>query len=198
MRSVNLRLTSSTGCQHVKRGPKTILLKLLTILLSGSPFRWWTRQQLTAGLIPQLSQLKRSMSLARRPFRVISARTVELAGTNQFRMFATVNTKKGGLKGERVRPQPIRPQKNSLRNKDPVISNPAARTATGACTGSGPLIWFFQDHQWKQRHDPSFKPQAPSTKHHAPIFRKHQASSTKRQAFEPTCSIAKRQASQPE
>jgi len=27
---------------------------------------------------------------------------------------------------------------------------------------------------------------------------KHQASSTKRQAFEPTCSIAKRQASQPE
>ena len=34
------------------------------------------------------------MSLARRPFRAISARTVELAGTNQFQMFATVNTKK--------------------------------------------------------------------------------------------------------
>jgi len=59
---------------------------------------------------------------------------------------------------------------------DSVISNPAARTATGACTGSGPLIWFFQDHQWKQRYDPSYKRQATSTKHHAPIFRKQQAS----------------------
>ena len=78
----------------MKHGPRTILLKLLTILLSGSPFRWWTRQQLTAGLIPQQSQLKRSMSPARRPFRAISARTVELAGTNQFQMFATVNIKK--------------------------------------------------------------------------------------------------------
>ena len=78
----------------MKHGPRTILLKLLTILLSGSPFRWWTRQQLTAGLIPQQSQLKRSMSPARRPFRAINARTVELAGTNQFQMFATVNTKK--------------------------------------------------------------------------------------------------------
>ena len=37
---------------------------------------------------------------------------------------------------------------------------------------------------------PGYKPQAPSSK--------HQASSTKRQAFEPTCSSAKRQASQPE
>ena len=94
MRSVNLRLTFNTGCQRVKHGPKTILLKLLTILLSGSPYRWWTRQQLTAGLIPQQSQLKRSMSPAPRPFRATSARTVELAGTNQFQMFATVNTKK--------------------------------------------------------------------------------------------------------
>ena len=40
------------------------------------------------------------------------------------------------------------------------------------------------------RPGPGLKPQAPSSK--------HQASSTKRQAFEPTCSIAKRQASQPE
>ena len=38
--------------------------------------------------------LKKSMSLARRPFRAINAKTVELAGTNQFQMFATVNTKK--------------------------------------------------------------------------------------------------------
>ena len=49
---------------------------------------------MTAGLIHQQSQLKRSMSLARRPFRAINARTVELAGTNQFQMFVTVNIKK--------------------------------------------------------------------------------------------------------
>jgi hypothetical protein len=67
---------------------------------------------------------------------------------------------------------------------DSVISNPAARTATGACTGSGPSIWFFQDHCWKQRHDPSFKPQATSTKHHAPIFRKMQASGSKLGKFQ--------------
>ena len=34
------------------------------------------------------------MSLARRPFRAINAKIVELVGTNQFQMFATVNTKK--------------------------------------------------------------------------------------------------------
>ena len=78
----------------MKHGPRTILLKLLTILLFGSPFRWWTRQQLTAGLIPQQSQLKRSMSLARRPFRAISAKIAGRVGTNQFLMFATVSIKK--------------------------------------------------------------------------------------------------------
>ena len=169
MRSVNLRLTSSTGCQRVKHGPKTILLKLLTILLSGSPFRWWTRQQLTAGLIPQLSQLKRSMSPARRPFRAISARTVELAGTNQFQMFATVSIKKFPRE-----------------YKDQVISSRNAATAAGR-RAPGPAIWFFQDHCWKQRHNPNFKPQASSVKHQAPIFRKLsnqpvQASGDKRQA----------------
>ena len=41
-----------------------------------------------------------------------------------------------------------------------------------AARAPGPAIWFFQDHQWKQRHDPSYKPQASSTKSHAPIFRK--------------------------
>ena len=70
-------------------------------------------------------------------------------------------------------------KKNSLGNKDSVISKREARTASEACTGSGPSIWFFQDHQWKQRHDPSFKQQASSVKHHAPIFRKRQASSAK-------------------
>ena len=160
MRSVNLRLTSSTGCQRVKHGPRTILLKLLTILLSGSPFRWWTRQQLTAGLIPQQSQLKRSMSPARRPFRATSARTVELAGTNQFKMFATVNTKKF--------PRGI---------LDQVISGANAATVAGRRAPDpglkqvNTIVWFFQDHKWKQRHA-SVKRQAPSVKHQAPIFRK--------------------------
>ena len=45
--------------------------------------------------------------------------------------------------------------------------------------------------------DPGLKLQAPSFKLQAPSI-KLQASSTKHQAFEPTCSIAKRQASQPE
>ena len=135
------------------------MLKLLTILLSGSPCQWWTRQQGTAGLIRRQSQLKKLMSRVQLLSRAISVKIVELAGTNQFQMFATVNTKK-----------------NSLGNKDSVISKREARTASEACTGSGPSIWFFQDHQWKQRHDPSYKRQATSTKHHAPIFRKQQAS----------------------
>ena len=115
----------------MKHGPKTILLKLLTILLSGSPYQWWTRQQGTAGLIPQQSQLKKSMSLARRPFRAINAKTVELAGTNQFQMFATVSIKKNSC--------PI-----GYRNMDQVISNPEARTAAGACTWSGPQVSSFK------------------------------------------------------
>ena len=164
MKYVSSRLTSSTGCQRVKHGPRTILLKLLTILLSGSPFQWWTRQQLTAGLIPQQSQLKRSMSPVRHRFRVISVKIVELAGTNQFLMFATVNTKKF--------PREYTDQVISLKSFD---GNNLER-APGP--GLKKSIWFFQDHQWKQRHDPSFKPQAPSVKHHAPIFRK-QASSPK-------------------
>ncbi len=36
-------------------------------------------------------------------------------------------------------------------------------------------VWFFQDHKWKQRYDPSAKQQATSSKPHAPIFRKRQA-----------------------
>ena len=144
----------------MKHGPRTILLKLLTILLSGSPFRWWTRQQLTAGLIHQQSQLKRSMSPARRPFRAISARTVELAGTNQFQMFATVNTKKF--------PRGI---------LDQVISNPEARTAAGACTWSGPQATSFKLQASSFRTN-LFKHQATSVKPQAASF-KRQATSSK-------------------
>ena len=94
MRSVNLHLTSSTGCQHVKHGPKTILLKLLTILLSGSPYQWWTRQQGTAGLIPQQSQLRKLTLHVQLLSRAINVKIVELAGTNQFQMFVMVSIKK--------------------------------------------------------------------------------------------------------
>ena len=94
MKYASSRLMLCTGCQHVKHGPRTILLKLLTILLSGSPFRWWTRQQVTAGLIPQQSQLKKSMSHVQLLSRATSVLTVELVGTNQFQMFATVSIKK--------------------------------------------------------------------------------------------------------
>ena len=58
-------------------------------------------------------------------------------------------------------------------------------------------IWFFKNGTgWCVRHDPSFKPQASSVKHQAPIFRKLQAASSKPQA--PSSSSAKRQASIPE
>jgi hypothetical protein len=62
-----------------------------------------------------------------------------------------------------------------------------------ANTRTAGYVWFFHNHKWKQRYDPSAKQQATSPKHHAPVFRKLQAASHKRQA-----SSAKRQASQPE
>ena len=77
----------------MKHGPRTILLKLLTILLSGSPCQWWTRQQQTAGPIPQQSLLRKSTSRVQLLSRATNALTVELVGINQFQMFAMVNTK---------------------------------------------------------------------------------------------------------
>ena len=152
----------------MKHGPRTILLKLLTILLSGSPFQWWTRQQGPAGPTRQQSQLKKLMSLARRLFKAISVKIVELAGTNQFQMFVTVSIKK----------------KFTAVNKRIGSLAESCFTSDGgsismAARAPGPAILFFQDHKWKQRHDPSFKLQAPSVKHHAPIFRKIKASSPK-------------------
>ena len=84
-------------------------------------------------------------------------------------MFATVNTKKFlfGFKNKFVQAK--------CGISDQVISA-NKRDGGMKVRAPGPAIWFFQDHQWKQRHDPSYKRQAPSTKHHAPIFRKQQAS----------------------
>ena len=142
----------------MKHGPRTILLKLLTILLSGSPYQWWTRQQGTAGLIPQQSQLRRLTLHVQLLSRATSALTVELGGINQFQMFATVNTKKF--------PRGI---------SDSVISNPEARTAAGTCTGSGPQATSFKLQA------AGHKQQASS---HKPLSHKHrlQATSHKRQA----------------
>jgi len=72
---------------------------------------------------------------------------------------------------------------------DQVISNSSATARAQRAPGPGlknTIVWFFQDHQWKQRHA-SVKRQASSVKHHAPIFRKLsnqpvQASGDKRQA----------------
>ena len=68
-------------------------------------------------------------------------------------------------------------KKNSLGNKDQVISIVGSAYG-GPQRAPGPglkqvntIVWFFQDHQWKQRHA-SVKRQAPSVKHQAPIFRK--------------------------
>ena len=143
----------------MKHGPRTILLKLLTILLSGSPFRWWTRQQVTAGLIPQQSQLKRLTLHARHRFRAISVKIVELAGTNQFQMFATVNTKKlHGLTSRkcntRSRALGSLPAKGAL-NSDQVIScvMTKRRLTSGRAPGPG-----------HKQQASSTKPQAPSVK----------------------------------
>ena len=104
----------------MKHGPRTILLKLLTILLSGSPCQWWTRRQQTAGRIRRQSQLKRLTLLARHRFRITNAKIAALAGTNQFQMFATVSTKK-----------------NSRGNKDQVISAKISTEAAPRAPGPG-------------------------------------------------------------
>ena len=109
-------------------------------------------QQGMPGPMTQASRLKKDSGLVQHLIKAVPARTVELAGINQFQMFVTVNIK------------------NSRGNK---VISPKQTTDSG---GRAPSIWFFQDHQWKQRHDPSYKRQATSTKHHAPIFRKQQAS----------------------
>ena len=191
MKSVSLRLTSSTGCQRVKHGPRTILLKLLKILLSGSPFLWWTRRQGPAGLIRQQSQLRRLTLHARHRFRVTNARTVELAGINQFQMFATVSTKKN-LTSQQKRSRAAvdysscvcksgdEAARGSLPaqrpHSDQVISGVVSSSRAAGTRAPDPglkqvntIIWFFQDHKWKQRHA-SVKRQAPSVKHQAPIF----------------------------
>ena len=95
-------------------------------------------------------------------------------------MFVMVNTKKfpreyGHGRANYINGPRVAGARSLPAKLDPVISKREARTASEACTGSGPSIWFFQDHKWKQRYNKSYKPQATSVKHQAPIFRKRQA-----------------------
>ena len=138
----------------MKHGPRTILLKLLTILLSGSPCQWWTRQQVTAGPIHQQSLLRRLTLHAQLLSKATSALTVELVGINQFQMFAMVNIKKNSC--------PIGYKKKM----DQVISLSPRDGVVERAPG------------------PGLKQQAPSVKLQAPSFDnvKRQASSPKQQA----------------
>ena len=96
-------------------------------------------------------------------------------------MFATVSIKKlHGLTSRkcntRQTAQGSLPADGAL-NSDQVISLRNAATVAGRRAPDpglkqvNTIVWFFQDHKWKQRHA-SVKRQAPSVKHQAPIFRK--------------------------
>ena len=45
-------------------------------------------------------------------------------------------------------------------------------------------MWFFQNHQWKFRHEP--KKKVPSRRSQAPVFRNKVRKLSSVQAFEPT------------
>ena len=87
------------------------------------------------------------MLLARRLFRATSARTVELAGTNQFKMFATVNTKK-----------------NSLGNKDQVISGVVFSSRAAGTRAPGPGLKQQASIKLVNACIDQSEPQAPSSK----------------------------------
>ena len=97
----------------------------------------------------------------------MSAETADNAGTPQLKQFLMVNIKMGGLKGERVRPQSIRPLIKFPRGiSDQVISLRA------------------HDGGRERAPGPGQQPQASSVKLKEPQASsgKHQAPSSKRQA----------------
>ena len=163
----------------MKHGPRTILLKLLTILLSGSPFRWWTRQQLTAGLIPQRLQRSLDNELVQLPHKATNAKIAGPAGTRQLKIFVMVNIKKF--------PRGI--------NSDPVISGASATASVQRAPGPGLQVTSHKlpgprpisnankglihkrqasSNKFRETQASSGKRQAPSTKAQA-SSRKHQA-----------------------
>ena len=99
---------------------------------------------------------------ARRQLRAASVENAGPVGIRTLKILVMVNTRKTSHVKKAISPKPS--------------------TDGGGRALVNKLVWFFQDHQWKQRYDPSAKQQAPSTKPHAPIFRKRQAASHKLQA----------------
>jgi len=96
---------------------------------------------------------------AQRLLKAASVKTAGPVGTRTLKILVMVNTRKTSHVKTAISPKPS--------------------TEGGGRAPTGGTTWFFQDHQWKQRYDPSAKRQAPSSKPHAPIFRKLQASSAK-------------------
>ena len=113
--------------------------------------------------------------------------TVELVGTNQFQMFATVSIKQNlTLQQKRSR---------AAVDYSSCICKSGGEAARGSLPALSPqsdqvISWRTHDGGVQRAPGPGLKHQASSAKHQAGRF--------KLQAFEPTCSIAKRQASQPE
>ena len=149
------------------------MLKLLTILLFGSPYLWWTRQQVTAG--SGQVRLQRSLDNGHvQPLhKATNAEIAELAGTSQFKIFVMVNIKKlldltSQSCNTRERALGSLPANRAF-NSDQVISSESGTPPSERASWSGP-------HE---------------------VTSNKQASSSKRQAFEPTWSTNKRQASQP-
>ena len=142
----------------MKHGPRTILLKLLTILLSGSPYQWWTRQQVTAGSGQVRLQQSLDNGHVQRLLRATSAKIAALAGTSQFKIFVMVNIKKfprGIYESGKVQPWDREATPDS--NLDQVISCGIRRRPS---SGRAP------DPGLKQQAS-SFKRQATSSKHQA-------------------------------
>ena len=127
---------------------------------------WLTSGRLLPGLT--VRRLLTATPAARPQNKTTSAEIAEHVGIQKLKQFLMVNIKKGGLKGERVRPQSIRPLIKFPRGiSDQVIS----LTLADGCNGSvhpGPGL---------KRQASSIKPQALEAS-----SRKRQAPSTKAQA----------------
>ena len=159
----------------MKHGPRTILLKLLTILLSGSPYQWWTRQQGTAGSGQVQLQQSLDNGHVQRLLRATSAKIAALAGTSQFKIFVMVNIKEFGgnelVKYITVKEIVTCWRSSPLNKSDQVISWKQRDGVSCACTWSGPQA---TSSKLQAPSLLSIKPQASSPK--------QQASSSKPQA----------------
>ena len=90
---------------------------------------------------------------AQRQLRAASAENAGPVGIRTLKILVMVNTRKASHVKEAISPKP----------------------STDGGGRAPAYVWFFQDHKWKQRYDPSAKPKVTSHKPQAPIFRKRQA-----------------------